>query len=187
MSCDVGKATEGLENELWCCFTYIIGTSSTSQLIPQPFHCFIYVTVHSTILLLLHLRHSYYPTLLPLHLRHNSSRATQNLPEGRGLKTPGLNEHLNRFGLKTSKFCTICNSPASMNKDHLLQCRNLIQTSKQEEISGGPTLGSKRINGLGQHPAIGQQQHSLLLYIPHGHCSVLCNISLDWTQFIFWY
>lgn len=36
-----------------------------------------------------------------------------------------LNEHLNRFGLKTSKFCTICNSPAAMNKDHLLQCRNL--------------------------------------------------------------
>ena len=47
------------------CFTYVIGTSSTSQLILQPFRRFTYVTDHSTILPLLHLRHR------QLHLRHS--------------------------------------------------------------------------------------------------------------------
>ena len=84
MSCEVGKATEGLENELF---------------ILQPYHHFTYVTTHSPTLLSLHLRHSSFsnpsvasptsqlilqpfcrftyvtvhsPTLLSLHLRHSS-------------------------------------------------------------------------------------------------------------------
>ena len=72
MNCDVGEATERLENEL-CSFSnpYIASPTSQltasfsnpyiaspmSQLILQPFHCFTYVTAHSTTLLLLHLHH----------------------------------------------------------------------------------------------------------------------------------
>ena len=89
MSCDVGKASEGLENELWrrwsdvrvgeWGFTYVRAhspthpplylhhsslynpsvASPTSQVILQPFRRFIYATAHST-------------TLPPLHLRHKS-------------------------------------------------------------------------------------------------------------------
>ena len=88
MSFDVGKAAEGLENEAepnsptltslhlslslfsnpsaalstsqlvlqpFRCFIYVIDTSPTSQLILQRFRRFIYVTAHS-------------PTLPPLHL-----------------------------------------------------------------------------------------------------------------------
>ena len=77
MSCDVGKAREGLENELWCRWSawklgewaelYIMEqslffklsvTSPTSQLILQSFPCFTYITAHSSTLPLLHLRHS---------------------------------------------------------------------------------------------------------------------------------
>ena len=67
MSCDVGKATEGLE---LCSFSNLSVTSPTSQLILQPFRrfptsqlilqpfcCFTYVTAHSPTLLSLLLRH----------------------------------------------------------------------------------------------------------------------------------
>ena len=79
MSCDLGKATEGLVNEVWrrwsdgkvgewalliylyicelCSFSNLSVTSPTSQLILQPFRCFTYVTVHSPTLLSLILRH----------------------------------------------------------------------------------------------------------------------------------
>ena len=40
------------------CFTYVIGTSPTSQHILQHFRRFTYVTAQSTVLPLLHLRHS---------------------------------------------------------------------------------------------------------------------------------
>ena len=48
MSCDVGKAAEGLENELWRRWSYVRfgewgGSLPTSQLILQPFRCFTYV------------------------------------------------------------------------------------------------------------------------------------------------
>ena len=46
MSCDVGKATKGLANELW------------ALLILQPFLHFTYITAHSPTLLSLYLRHS---------------------------------------------------------------------------------------------------------------------------------
>ena len=88
MSCDVGKATEVLENELWCRWSnrklgewalLILAHSPTfpllhlrhssffnpsvalptPQLILQPFRCFTYATAHS-------------PTLTSLYLRHNS-------------------------------------------------------------------------------------------------------------------
>ena len=77
MSCDVGKATEGLENELWCSsahspcfqslhlchssfwFSKLSVTLPTSQLILKPFPRFTYITAHS-------------PTLPSLYLRHNS-------------------------------------------------------------------------------------------------------------------
>ena len=86
MSCDVGKGTEGLENELWrrwkvgkvgewtelidieisLSLPYLRHNSfsspsvalPTSQLILQPFRCFTYVTAHSPTFPLLHLRHS---------------------------------------------------------------------------------------------------------------------------------
>ena len=83
MSCDVGKATEGLENELWCrwselcSFSNLPVTSPTPQLILQPFHCFTYVTAHFPTLPLLHLHHSSFsnpsfisPTSQALHLIH---------------------------------------------------------------------------------------------------------------------
>ena len=62
MSCDVGKAREGLENELWCrwsdgkqsSFSNISITSPTSQLILQPFHRF----AHSPTFPSLHLHYS---------------------------------------------------------------------------------------------------------------------------------
>ena len=71
MSCDVGKATEGLENKLWRRWsdgkgwrmsrahspTFTV-TSRTSQLILQPFRRFTYVTAHSPTLPFLHLRHN---------------------------------------------------------------------------------------------------------------------------------
>ena len=60
MSCDVGEVTERLENELCydynyelCSFSNLSFTSPMSQLILQPFHCFIYVTAHSPTLPLL--------------------------------------------------------------------------------------------------------------------------------------
>ena len=55
MSCDVGKAAEGLENEAE---PYI--ASPTSQLIVQPFRCFTYITAHSTALPLLHIHHRHF-------------------------------------------------------------------------------------------------------------------------------
>ena len=85
MSCDVGKATEGLEKPM-------------SQLILQPLRCFTYVTAHSPNLPLLHLRHSSFsnpsfasPTSHALHLCRLASRSfTANsgtkaavLPKGR--------------------------------------------------------------------------------------------------------
>ena len=65
MSCDVGKATEGLENKLWrrwnygkqSSFSNLSVSSPTSQLILQHFRCFTYVTVQSPTLLSLLLRH----------------------------------------------------------------------------------------------------------------------------------
>ena len=71
MTCDVGTAAEGLENELWrrwsdvrvgewggTSFANPYTASPTSQFILQPFHRFTHVIAHSTALLLLHLRHS---------------------------------------------------------------------------------------------------------------------------------
>ena len=64
MRCDVGKATEGLETELWrsevterCSFSNLPVTSPTSQLILLLFRCFTYVTDHSPTFLSLLLRH----------------------------------------------------------------------------------------------------------------------------------
>ena len=70
MSCDVGKATEGLEIKLWrrwsdrklgewphSSFSNPSVALPTSQLILQPFHCFTYVIAHSPTLLSLLLRH----------------------------------------------------------------------------------------------------------------------------------
>ena len=89
MSCDVGKAAEGLEPhsptltslhlrhssfsnpsaalptsqlvlQPFRCFTYLIGTSPTSQSIIQPFRRFTYVTARSITLPFLHLRHRHF-------------------------------------------------------------------------------------------------------------------------------
>ena len=51
MSCDIGKARKGLENELSI-------ASPISQLILQPFPCFTYITAHSPSFSSLHLHHS---------------------------------------------------------------------------------------------------------------------------------
>ena len=55
MSCDVGKATEGLENELWRRWS---DGKVGALLILQPFRHFTYVTTHSPTLPLLYLHHS---------------------------------------------------------------------------------------------------------------------------------
>ena len=66
-ACDVGEAKEGLESDPSVALP-------TSQLILQSLRCFTYVTAHSPILTLLHLRHSsaHSPNLPSLHLRHSS-------------------------------------------------------------------------------------------------------------------
>ena len=96
MSCDVGEATEGLENELWrrlenkqsyiqyneqSSFSKLSVPSPASQLILQPFPRFTYVAAHSPTLPLLNLCHSSFsnpsfasPTSQNLHLRHLASR-----------------------------------------------------------------------------------------------------------------
>ena len=108
MRCDVGKATEWLENELWLRwsdeklgewaliilqafrhFAYFANpsvASPTSQLILQPFRRFTHVTVHSPTLPLLHLSHSSFSnpsfassTSQALHLRHLTSRPCNHL------------------------------------------------------------------------------------------------------------
>ena len=81
MSCDIGKATEGLENKLWCrwrdrkvgewaessslslhlrhnSFSNPSVALPTSQLILQPLHHFTYITTDSPTLLSLYLHHS---------------------------------------------------------------------------------------------------------------------------------
>ena len=65
MSCDVGKATEGLENELWRRWSDgNVGKWAEliviviAELILQPFRCFTYVTDYSPSLPSLYLRHS---------------------------------------------------------------------------------------------------------------------------------
>ena len=69
MSCDVGEAMVGLDNEFshspnfpplhlrHSSFSNTSVALPTSQLILQPFRCFTYVTAHSATLLLLLLRH----------------------------------------------------------------------------------------------------------------------------------
>ena len=64
-----------------CSFSNLSITSSTSQLILQPFRRFTYITAHSPTLPLLHLRHSSFsnpslasPTSQALHLIHLASR-----------------------------------------------------------------------------------------------------------------
>ena len=94
MSWNVGKATEGLEHELWrrwsdgkvvewaeqSSFSDLSITSYTSQLILRSFRRFTYLTAHSPTLPLLHLRHSSFsnpsfasPTSQALHLIHLAS------------------------------------------------------------------------------------------------------------------
>ena len=90
-----GEVTERLENELCydlnyelCSFSNLSVTSPTSQLILQAFRRFTYVTAHSPIIPLLHLRHSsfsnpsfHFPTSHALHVNHLASRpcCTQGL------------------------------------------------------------------------------------------------------------
>ena len=56
MNCDVGKATEGLENELWRRWSEG-KVGEWAELILQPFHHFTYITAHSPTLPLLYLYH----------------------------------------------------------------------------------------------------------------------------------
>ena len=65
MNCDVSKATEGLENELWRRWSdgkvwewAELIVIVIAELILQPFRRFTYVTAHSPTLPLLYLRHS---------------------------------------------------------------------------------------------------------------------------------
>ena len=95
ISCDVGKAAEGLENELWHRWSNVRvgewGSASFSypspQLVLQPFRCFTYVihftyvTTHSTTLPPLYLRQSSFyntsvasPKSQALHVRHLANR-----------------------------------------------------------------------------------------------------------------
>ena len=88
MSCDIGEMTERLEIELCydynyelCSFSNLSVTSPTPQLILQAFRRFTYVTAHSPLLSLLHLRHSSFynpsfasPTSQVLHLSNLANR-----------------------------------------------------------------------------------------------------------------
>ena len=118
MSCDVGKARGGLENELWrrwstesfqslhlrhssFWFSKLSVTSPTSQLILQPFHRFTYVTTHSPTLPSLHLRHNSFsnpsfasPTSQDFHLRYLASRPCQWLQEFPDFTSDGLTIYL---------------------------------------------------------------------------------------------
>ena len=113
--CDVGKATDGLENEL-CSFSNLSVTSPTSQLILQPFRRFTYVTAHYPTLPFLHLRHSSFsnpsfasPTSQALH--HLASRPwhyiSTILTSKRQRFTGSLNRLLGKFKLESCKdeFC----------------------------------------------------------------------------------
>ena len=89
MSCDVGKAREGLENELWRRWSdgELGGWAELiviviAELILQHFRLFTYVTTHSLTLPLLHLRHSsfYNPSpTSPSELTHRRSHWYQNI------------------------------------------------------------------------------------------------------------
>ena len=91
MNCDVGKAAEGLENELWCeaephspnltllhlrhsSFSNPSTALPTSQFILQPIRCFTYITVHSPTLLSLLLRHKLF-TSFTWRAAHGTNRA----------------------------------------------------------------------------------------------------------------
>ena len=73
----------------------------------------------------------------------------------------------------------LCNSPASMNKDHLLQCRNL-DPNKQARRD---LVASKRINGLDKHPAIVQQQQQQFWFVTD--CSCFFLIIILYLQLMF--
>ena len=110
MCCDVGKATEGLESELWCRWSdgkveewAELIVIAIAELIIQPFPHFTYVTTHSPTLPLLHLHHSsfsnpsfasptsqaHFPTFPSLHLRHNSfSNTSVALPTSQLILQP---------------------------------------------------------------------------------------------------
>ena len=109
MGCDVDKATEGLENELWRRWTNVkVGEWAelafpSSQLILQPFRCFTYVIAQSPTLPSLLLRHRLftYVTWRAAHGRYSSEepRPKRLLPEysAEGLvvsKTLSLNLNL---------------------------------------------------------------------------------------------
>ena len=82
---------------------------ATSQLIFQPFRCFIYVTVHSTTSQALHLiqlaNRPWYssPTFPSLHLRHNSfSKPSVALPTSQLIL-----QHLRHFNYVTTHYPTL--------------------------------------------------------------------------------
>ena len=93
MTCDVGEATKGLENELWRRWSdgklgewAELLVIVVAELILQAFSHFTYVTAHSPTLPSLYLRHSSFsnpsfasPTSQALHLRHLASRPWMKL------------------------------------------------------------------------------------------------------------
>ena len=103
ISCDVGKATEGLENELWRRWSDKAHSPNllslpTSQLILQPFRCFTYVIAHFPTLFSLLLCHSSFsnpsfasPTSQALHLRHLASRPWASVKRFQNLSRCSIN------------------------------------------------------------------------------------------------
>ena len=93
MSWDVGKAREGVENELWHRWSdWKVGEWAElivvviAELILQPFRHFTYVTVHSPTLPSFYIRHSSFsnpsfasPTSQDFHLRHLASSPRHSL------------------------------------------------------------------------------------------------------------
>ena len=89
----------------------------TSQLIPQPFRCFFYVTAHSPTLSLLHLRHNSFsnpslasPTSQALHLRHVVTH------ESRRQRLEEINLSQIKLGqcIRREKGCAVCRT---LNKE----------------------------------------------------------------------
>ena len=154
MSCDIGKATEGLENELWRrahsptfpslhlrhnSFSNPSVALPTSQLILQSFRHFTYVAAHS-------------PTLPSLQLRHSSfSNPSVASPTSQLILQPFFRSSYVTGSSLTSPgeppmfFCKL-NIP-SLNS-RLLQLINHIKKSVMSKPSEGEVGGVSSLNFL---------------------------------------
>ena len=114
MSCDVGKATEGLENVLW------LGEVTERLENVQRLGCFTYITVHS-------------PTLLSLLLRHKSS--SLNSPgELCSFSNPSVASPTSRFILQPFLRFSYVTSSSLNSPGELCSFSNISVTSPTSQL-----------------------------------------------------